>query len=181
MAGGLKPGLLVASPQMKDQWFENAVVLICHHDEDRALGLVINRDGPVSLGTVVEQMGIDPPAGQDPQTWWGGPVGPGTGFVIWRGKGDPEEGWNLEQDVAVSPSAERLERLCQSGQRFHLCLGYAGWGPGQLDEEIESGSWLYVDLDAEIIFDTPLMARYRSALANLGLTPEMVWMKPIDE
>ena len=113
-------------------------------------------------------------------TWWGGPVGQETGFVIWKGSANPEEGWNLGNNIAVSPSAEQLGVLVEAGQRFHLCLGYAGWGPGQLDREVGTGSWVYTDIEPTIIFETPLELRYDVALAQRGLTAATLSMQAID-
>lgn len=176
----MEHGFLIASPQMEDPNFAGSVVLICQHDDTGAFGLIINRDGPVSIGAVAERMDLGSPVDPDCVTWWGGPVGPGTGFVIWRGNTDQEEGWNLAGDVAISPSAARLRQLVSQQTPFFLCLGYAGWGAGQLDAEIETGSWLYTEVDPGILFEVPLEDRYERALATLGLTAEMVWMKPLD-
>ena len=82
--------------------------------------------------------------------------------------------------MAISPSAARLRQLVTQQTPFFLCLGYAGWGAGQLDAEIETGSWLYTEVDPGILFEVPLEERYERALATLGLTAEMVWMKPLD-
>jgi putative transcriptional regulator len=176
----LRTGILIASPQMRDQWFEGAVILLCQHDDDGALGLVINKDGPVSVGEVLERMDLDPGAADRP-TWWGGPVGTESGFVLWRGRAGVDEGWTLADEVAVSPSSERLSTLVGSGQRFFLVLGYAGWGPGQLEEELERGSWLLTEVDPEIVFDRPMAERYELALASLGLSAHSVVMNPISE
>lgn len=177
----MKPGLLIASPQMKDRWFEGTVVLLCQHDDDGALGLVINRDGPVTIGEVLERMDLEGDPTADRTTWWGGPVGSGAGFVLWRGQALEHEGWTLGGEIAVSPSVERLDDLVRTRTRFHLALGYAGWGPGQLEDEIEHGSWLVADALPDLVFDTPLEDRYQVALALLGLTPHTVWMDPISE
>ena len=172
--------LIIASPQLDDPNFARSVILVCQHDETGAFGLIINRDGPVSIGAVTERMDLGEPAEPDSVTWWGGPVGPGTGFVIWRGEADDSEGWNLRGDIAVSPSAERLKSLVQTQVPFFLCLGYAGWGAGQLDHEIETGSWLYADVEPTLIFDVPLDERYDRALMLLGLTAYTVSMTPIE-
>ena len=174
-------GFLVASPQMHDPNFERAVVLLCQHDDEGAIGLIINRDGPVTIGAVSARMKLSPPPHASAPTWWGGPVGAGTGFVIWEGPGDAAEGWQPADGVWVSLSSERLAALIEGGQRFHLCLGYAGWSPGQLDAEIERGSWIVTDPDPDILFRVPLPERYDRALALLGLRPDSVWMTPIDE
>ena len=173
-------GLLIASPTLKDPNFVGTVVLMCQHDEKGALGLIINRDGPVSLGAVTEQLALDPPLDADESTWWGGPVGAGTGFVVWKGQTSEEEGWNPGGGVAVSPSIDRLDKLVKSRATFHLCLGYTGWGPGQLDSEIHEGSWLYADIDPAILFDVPMDERWAHALAALGLRPDLLWMPPAD-
>lgn len=174
------PGLLIASPVMRDPNFARAVVLICQHDEEGAIGLIINRVGPVMLDDVIDRLELDAPGTVGGPTWWGGPVGQETGFVIWRGTANPAEGWNVGGEVAVSPSAEQLGDLVADGIRFHLCLGYAGWGPGQLDMEIRTGSWVYTDVEASLVFETPLEERYGAALAQLGLTAATLSMKPID-
>jgi putative transcriptional regulator len=178
----MKSGLLIAAPTMKDHWFEQAVVLLCQFSSEGALGLVVNKDGPVSIGDVVERLDLQVPTSRGlGQTWWGGPVETGAGFVVWRGRVEGDEGWNVGDDVAVSPSAECLGRLLTGGSAFHLCLGYAGWAPGQLDHEIQTGSWLFADLDSSILFDTPLPQRWDRALGLLGLSRDTVWMKPVDE
>lgn len=178
----MKPSFLIASPQLTDQWFEKTVVLLCQHDEDGALGLVINRPGSVDIGRVLESMDLaDVEASDERLTLWGGPVSGESGFVLWRGRASADEGWNPGDHLAVSPSVDRLETLAQAGQRFHLALGYAGWGPGQLEGEIEGGSWLVADVDGELVMDAPLDQRYDRALALLGLSASQVWMSPVSD
>lgn len=166
---------------MRDPYFERTVVLLCQHNDDGALGLVINKDGPVPVGAVLRSMELELAEDHDAPTWWGGPVGRSTGFVVWRGQVPSDEGWTLAGEIAVSPSVDRLTRLVEQRTPFHLCLGYAGWSPEQLEDEIARGSWLYADPDAGLIFDTPPPLRYDRALGLLGLRPERVWMQPINE
>ena len=150
------------------------------------MGLIINRENQITVDQVLDGLPSSPSelkssrTAQQP-TWWGGPVGDGTGFVVWSGQANEDEGWNVGPSVAVSPSVERLISLIEEEQEFQLCLGYAGWGPGQLDEEIRQGAWLVVDVDEQIVFNTPLTDRYDSALASLGLSAHTVWMQPINE
>ena len=165
---------------MQDPNFARAVVLVCQHDEEGAIGLIINRPGPVSMEEVIARLELTGPAAERGPTWWGGPVGQETGFVIWRGESNPDEGWTVGEDVAVSPSADQLGILVAQGERFHLCLGYAGWGPGQLDQEIRTGSWIYTDVDASIVFEMPIEARYSAALAQLGLSAATLNMQAIE-
>ncbi len=175
----MEPGLLVASPQMRDPNFERAVVLLVQHTAQGALGLVINRAARVRVGEVVQH--LDMPGTAEPlqrPALWGGPVERGAGFVLYKGLAP--EGWKAG-GVAVSPSRERLAALVGAGAEFHLCLGYAGWGPGQLDRELTEGSWVFVDGASELVFDTPLSERYDRALALLGVPAELLWMTPISE
>ena len=170
---------------MRDPWFQRTLILLCQHNEDGALGLIINREGDVDLQEVIDRLAEDhgafaPLPNGDQLTWWGGPVGAGAGFVLFSGAVSTDEGWNVGS-IAISPSVERLDELILSKDRFELVLGYAGWGPGQLAQEVEGGSWLFVDVEPEIVFDTPMNQRYEKALAQLGLTPDMVWMQPINE
>ena len=170
---------------MRDPWFERTLVLLCQHNDEGSLGIIINREGDVDLQEVIDRLTEDHGEfgsltnGQQ-KTWWGGPVGDGAGFVVFHGSVEEGEGWNIE-NVAVSPSLERLAELIRNESRFELCLGYAGWGPGQLAEEIESGSWLATELDSSLVFDTPFEQRYEKALAKIGLTPETIWMQPVNE
>lgn len=175
----MEPGLLVASPQMRDPNFERAVVLLVQHTAQGALGLVINRAARVRVGEVVQH--LDMPGTAEPlqrPALWGGPVERGAGFVLFQGLAP--EGWKAG-GVAVSPSRERLAALVGAGAEFHLCLGYAGWGPGQLDRELSEGSWVFVEAVSELIFETPLAERYDRALALLGVPPELLWMTPVSE
>jgi putative transcriptional regulator len=178
----MKPCLLIASPQLSDPFFEGTVILLCQHDENGALGLVVNRTTSLSVQTVIEQLGIR--LNEDFEAHhvsWGGPVEPGAGFIVYRGVVPGDEGWNVAERLAVSPSRERLVEALGQPDPFLLCLGYAGWGPGQLDREIALGSWLVADVEPEIVLDVEAEERYRRALAQLGLTPEQVWMQPVDE
>ncbi len=177
----MEPGILIASPQMRDPNFEGTVVLLWHHDEGGAMGAVVNRPTTITMGEVLSQLDVKADIPPETAVLWGGPVEEGAGFVIFQGEIDPQMGWRPVEGVAVSPSREMLEEVLRRHAPFHLCLGYAGWGPGQLEEEIATGSWLYTDIDRTLLFDLPLEQRYRSALARLGLSPEQVWMTPIDE
>jgi putative transcriptional regulator len=175
----MEPGLLVASPQMRDPNFERSVVLLVQHSSQGALGLVVNRESPVRLGSVIDQLDLGTEGMADRSVLWGGPVERGAGFVVFRGPAP--EGWTCPGDISVSPSRERLASLVRAGQPFHLCLGYAGWGPLQLDREVQSGSWVHVEADASLLFDAPTAERYERALARLGAPAGALWMNPVNE
>jgi putative transcriptional regulator len=170
---------------MRDPNFEGTVVLLCQHDGDGALGVIVNRPAPFTIQEVIAQLDAETEAETGPvlenQVLWGGPVERGAGFVIFRGEVPEESGWNLPDEVAVSPSREQLQRLIAANEVYHLCLGYAGWGPGQLEQEITTGSWLYTEVDVGLVLTGDVEARYESALSALGLSKHQVWMQPVDE
>lgn len=175
----MESGFLIASPQMKDPNFQRSVVLLVQHNNEGALGLVVNRESPVRLGDVVDRLRSISPVRANRPVLWGGPVERGAGFVLFKGKAP--EGWQLRGDLCVSASRDRLSALVAAGADFHLCLGYAGWSAGQLDREFAEGSWIHVDAASELIFDCPISERYDRALARLGVTAEHLWMTPVDE
>jgi len=175
-------GMLVASPQMQDRNFSRTVVLLCQHDAQGALGVVINRETNLSVREVVEQLDFDSMLETDNQVLWGGPVEQGAGFVVFEGDVGDDVGWDMaDGKLAVSPSRELLEQLLRHQQHYHLCLGYAGWGPGQLEEEITTGSWLYTEVDPDLILLAPVSERYEMALAQMGLSIGGFWMRPVNE
>lgn len=178
----MQPCLLIASPQMRDPYFERTVVLVWHHDDQGAIGVVVNRPLQHTLGEVLENPeAAGAGARGDVPVAWGGPVEAGTGTVVTSGEIEAEEGWVAGRGLSVTRSQDALLRLLKERAPLMLCLGYAGWGPGQLDKEIEHGGWLWTDCDASIVFEVPAEERYDRALATLGLTAGMVWMTPVDE
>ena len=161
-------------------FFHHTVVLLVEHSEDGALGFVVNRptDTPVTSlleGFEVEELSEELPG----EVWIGGPVAPETGWVLF----DPTSGDTAEVEavelcprLAVSASHTFLERLAdgRGPSRYALLLGYAGWGPGQLDEEIRGGSWIAIDLDPALVFDAEPEDCWRAGLATLGIDPARV-------
>ncbi len=177
----MEPCLLVASPQMKDPFFEGTLILLCHHNENGAIGLVINRETSLTIETVLQQLSLELGREFEQNVNWGGPVEPGAGFVVYAGDISSDEGWNLTGGLVVSPSRDRLSEALLRGHSFLLCLGYAGWGPGQLDGEVQSGSWVITDIDPAIVLSASMEDRYDLALAQMGLNAQTIWMKPVDE
>lgn len=180
----VSPTLLIASPQMRDPFFERTVVLVWHHSADEgAMGVVVNRALEHTLPEVLDlDSELDLSTYAETPVVWGGPVEESSGTVLTPdGLPDADDGWVLPGGIGVTRSPQALEQILEEGRPLVLCLGYAGWGPGQLDREIEQGGWLFTDCDAEIVFRTPPEERYDVALASLGLTSSTVWMQPIDE
>ena len=176
-------GLLIASPQMRDPNFAGTVVLMCHHDAEGALGVVINRITSIPVEDVLNDLGLPNdarPPGE--RLFWGGPVEQSTGFLVTRELPiEEDEGWTFPSGLVVTTAPDRLRERLPSSAAYRLCLGCAGWGPGQLDEEIRAGGWLFTDLDEALIFERPPEAVYDLAMASLGLVASQVWMNPIDE
>ena len=176
----MEPCLLIASPQMKDPFFEETVVLLWQHDEDGAIGVVINRPIDRTLDEVLFLPDGTELAAQS-RVSWGGPVEMSSATVVTTGAVDDDEGWALPGGLSVTRSQTALDLLLQRQDPVLLCLGYAGWGPGQLDDELEKGGWLYTDLQAALVFPEGTDTVYANALATLGLTRNTVWMNPISE
>jgi len=182
----VKSGLLVASPQMIDPFFGRAVILLCEHGLDGTMGLVLNRPLDIVLDTVLEQLAVPRPAPLQAPVLWGGPVMPEAGFLLYRATRpfDSETILQVTPRIFVSTSRTVLERAAQGAleDSFYLCLGYAGWGPGQLDVEIRRGTWIVLDGDEDTIFSTPLEARWDRAIGSLGISKDQIWMNnPVEE
>jgi putative transcriptional regulator len=176
----VQPAFLIASPQLSDPFFERTVVLVWHHDADGAMGVVVNRPIDHSVVDLLELEDPDVVALTSHRVAWGGPVDAASGTVLTPQALAKDEGWILP-GLSISHSRDVLDRLIAQGAPLLLCLGYAGWGPGQLDEELAQGGWLFTDVDPQLVFDTPADELYDRALATLGLDARSVWMRPIDE
>lgn len=182
----VKYGLLVASPQLPDPNFARTVILLVENDAEGSLGFVINRPTDLTLETVLDQLAIphDEPFG-DP-VMWGGPVRPNAGFLLFKGEHQPgdESAIVLPGGLMVSSSSVALEMAVTGriARPFMMCVGYAGWGEGQLDDEIRRGSWIVLDLDETLVFQTPLRERWDQAIGKLGIETHEIWMNvAVDE
>lgn len=178
MASELSPGLLVAAPSLLDPNFHRSVVLLVDHRTEGSLGFVINRRCDLPLDEVVSAIGLEvPEAGLPPaQVVVGGPVAPETGWVVFEPQPQDQgvsEVVHVSDHMAVTASRELLGDLLKrpDGGRLLVALGYAGWGPSQLDSEIEQGAWIPVGLEDGILFDTPMDDRWTAALHSLGIDP----------
>lgn len=178
MLSELAPGFLVASPTLPDPNFQRALVLLIHHRKDGALGFIVNRPATVTFKGVVDELGLGAPgkALPDLPVLVGGPVAPHTGWILFdpKKREATQEGTiTVTSQLRVSASRELLKNIAQSGEteRHMLVLGYAGWGAGQLEQEIRAGVWIPADLDERIVFETPYQNRWQAALTQLGIDP----------
>ncbi len=155
--------LLIAMPALADPNFWRTVILLgSHSPEDGAFGLVVNRPSEITLEAVLPQMGITESPTRAPAVLAGGPVQPEQGFVLVEGLSSIPSGHDINNpQFTISGRSELLEALAMGdlSRRFHLCLGYAGWAPGQLETEIEQNSWLVAPATDILVFETPLEDR----------------------
>ncbi len=171
--GSLTNQLLIAMPGMLDPNFSTTVTLICEHNDEGALGIVINRPLNLRLGGLFEQLDVenpDPAAAQHP-VLMGGPVGPERGFVLHNPGAQYENSLAVSSDIHLTLSRDIIDALASgSGPGKSLvALGYAGWEPGQLEEEMLANSWLNVPATPDIVFDTPFNERWMKAAKTLGI------------
>lgn len=137
------PCLLVASPLLLDPNFLHSLVLVVEHDEEGALGIILNRPLPIALAQICQESGLNYAGPDETTAWRGGPVDPQRGIILVCGGIPAEDDTVLDFTHFVSHRKELLEELMTDpGSQFRLFLGYAGWGPGQLDGELEQGAWL---------------------------------------
>src|SRR5262249_25672196 len=159
MSSSLAPAFLLSMPQMLDPNFARTVVLLCTHSQtEGAFGLVLNRP-QMTTGRVV--VNLDPPVSSDRelQIWIGGPVEPqGSWILVGEELAEPEEARDtrIAEGLYLSTAPALLQRLLEPSppQRARLIVGYSGWAPGQLEQELESSSWLMSEVDRDIIFNT---------------------------
>ncbi len=175
----LEGKLLVAMPGMRDPRFSQSVVYICAHNEDGAMGLVINRlIDSITFPELLEQLGIARPAPTiaDIQVHFGGPVESGRGFVLHSTDFENEATLHVDPGVSVTATVDILEQIAlgEGPKRSILALGYAGWRSGQLESEILANGWLHVDADADLLFDTDCEDKWERAFGKLGFAPELL-------
>ncbi|WP_322894389.1 MULTISPECIES: YqgE/AlgH family protein [unclassified Yoonia] len=178
-ATSLAGKLLIAMPDMSDPRFARAVIYLCAHSEDGGMGVIINKpQRQIRFPDLLDQMeiphGADAP---DLAVHFGGPVEPGRGFVLHSG--DYQSGLGtLEaaEGVGMTATLDVLEDIAagRGPQQAFLALGYAGWGPGQLENEIRQNGWLTCDADAGIIFGLANEDKWAGALKLLGIDPVLL-------
>ena len=198
MTQSLAPGFLIASPPLGDPNFDKTVVLLAMHNEDGALGFVVNRVAPMSLGELLAEAGYTSGHHLNDRVWIGGPVQPQSGWVVIddsaleEGEGIIEVGGRIR----VSSSRDAFDELAdeialelatqgdgsKATAKRMIVLGYSGWAPEQLEGEIARGAWLPIPLDESILFDVDPEDRWERAYALLGLTPShMMSMRTVGQ
>lgn len=175
----LAPTLLLAMPQMQDPNFSRTVVLLCKHEEEGAMGLVLNRRTDTRASTLIE---LDPPPAGDSglDIWVGGPVEPQRGWILLGYHPGAPESVTVCEGLYLSASSDVLRRLIEGqserNAEHRFLLGYAGWGGGQLDSELAASAWLTADVSKQLIFGTPPERMWETAIRSLGVDPYALQM-----
>lgn len=160
-------------PQLLDPNFHRAVVLLIHHDAEGTFGVVLNRATGILAPQLCESIDIDWCGDPAAAVSWGGPVQPETGWVLFDGQAGPDEhSQAIGEDVRFAGSLEVLRGLASHPpEHLRVLLGYAGWGPGQLESELTQGAWLIAPLDRATLFDVEDEAMWAHVVRGLGIEP----------
>ena len=172
---------LIAMPSMQDPIFGGAVVYVCEHNENGVLGVVINKPTDMTMQVLFERIDLDLKAGLNTPIvnepiMFGGPVQDDRGFVLHTPGAHYSSSLTVTSEIAFTTSIDVLEAVANGAgpQRLLVSIGYSGWSPGQLEEEIGRNGWLTVGADASILFDLPIEQRYVAAMKLLGIDPMML-------
>lgn len=171
-SGYLTGQLLIAMPQMQDTRFERSVIYMCVHNEDGAMGLVVNRlSDDMTFTDLLEQVGVE--RNRDTASLpihIGGPVETGMGFVLHTSDYEQASTIKVSDSISLTHTIEILKDIAEGRgpRQAMLALGYAGWGAGQLDSEIQANSWLNVPADESIVFDEMQQDKWERSIAKLG-------------
>nr|WP_325253519.1 YqgE/AlgH family protein [Amylibacter sp.] len=171
--------LLIAMPSMGDPRFDRSVIYICAHSDDGAMGLIVNKPAAdLKFADLLEQLDIKadrPIEGID--VHYGGPVEHGRGFVLHsRDYGNEDSTLTVNDEFGMTATLDILEDISHGHGPVNclLALGYAGWGPGQLEDEIRENGWLTCDADAELVFSTNHTGKWAAAMKQIGIDPRML-------
>ncbi|MCP4987408.1 MAG: YqgE/AlgH family protein [Colwellia sp.] len=186
----LENQLLIAMPSLGDPYFNKTVTYICEHNEEGAMGLIINLPVNITLSDLLKQIEPEDDTAQVMESTQGdiaeatdstnsleqlvlsgGPISQQRGFVLHSS----QSGWSsslvLSKELMITTSKDILLALGtkKAPEQFMVTLGYAGWGPGQLEQELQANSWLTTPADIEILFNTPIEQRWKKATEKMGI------------
>lgn len=171
---------LIAMPSMLDPVFGGTVIYLCQHNDEGALGVIINKPTDMTMDVLFERVDldikVDAAALAQTPVLFGGPVQVERGFVLHAPHGPYSSMMKVTDDIALTTSRDVLEAVAvgEGPARLLMTLGCSGWSPGQLEEEIARNGWLTVAADPAIVFETPIEARFAAAMKLLGIDPMML-------
>ena len=164
---------LLAMPQLQDQNFSHTITLVCEHNDEGAFGIIINRPTDFTLGELLQQLDLIEDADQFRETpvYGGGPVQVEHGFVIHKPAGNWQHSLIIQDDLALTTSRDILEAIAndEGPEQAMIALGYAGWGAGQLEEELAQNAWLTTPASDDILFELPAEQRWKTAATRMGI------------
>lgn len=164
---------LIAMPAMDDPYFSKSLIYIAEHNDQGALGIIVNRPIDMSLATLFEKIDVpfETPSMANLPIFFGGPVQTDRGFVLHRPVGEWQSTLAVNQDVGLTSSRDVLQAVAREGQprEIMVTLGYSGWGAGQIEHELAQNAWLTVPADPHILFELPYEDRLPSAMEILGI------------
>ncbi len=176
----LAPGMLISVPRLQDPFFSRTVIMLVEHGPEGAYGVVLNRRAPVDMATLLDGAGLAVDAELATESvWWGGPVHPETGVVLYLEEPglDPyEPATDVLPGLRLSSSMDLLRDVANGrGPRtLALYLGRASWGPGQIEAELEQGSWIPADTEDSLLFSEQAGDLWEAALRSIGVDPAYV-------
>lgn len=175
----LAPGFLIAAPMLQDPNFEKSVVLMCIHNEEGAMGLIINRPAPLTMREILMQLGVacdweGAPSNQPIMV--GGPVALESGLLLYQVNSDSDKRDDelcVTDELRICPNRDLLLAIGRGDgpHTFHMFLGHAGWGAGQIEHEISNGVWIPAPMQLDLIFSIPVEERWGEALRREGVPP----------
>lgn len=169
---------LIAMPGLMDENFNQAVTYICEHDANGTFGIIVNRQSTVTVAEVMQQMQIpyQPNSGVISPVYNGGPVQANRGFILHQPTGNWDSSLVVNDAVALTTSRDILEAIAEDRgpDDIIIALGYAGWGPGQLEQEMAANAWLSCPAEQQIIFNTPIEDRWQAAAKLIGIDLQLM-------
>lgn len=170
---------LVAMPGMQDPFFHRSVIYICEHNEEGAMGIMVNAPIDITVGNMLKRVDVDPihpqihKASLEASVLSGGPVSEDRGFILHIPKDQYQSSIQMTDKISVTTSKDILAVLGTEAEpkSYLVALGYAGWTAGQLEHELAENSWLTVEADPSVMFDTPVEERWQKAVKMLGVDP----------
>ncbi len=175
---------LVAMPALDDSYFGRTVIYICEHDDDGAMGLIINKSTDIAINKVLIEMHIEDEEQGETSTvelnrnhvMSGGPVQTDRGFILHNGDNKWSSSLKLDDQINVTTSKDILANLSTKDgpEKYIMTLGYSGWTAGQLEQELADNTWLTIDADPDLLFDTPVEERWEKALKKLGVNADQL-------
>lgn len=168
--------LLLATPSLRDPNFADTVILICHHDSDGCMGLIINRPQQITVPEVLEDLGIEQRSGEgqpvdNTLVFEGGPIDTFRGFVLHDSWHIYDSTMQVSAELHLTTSRDVLEELAvgEGPEHYLLILGYAGWGAGQLEQELANNDWLIAPASHHIVFQEPPENRWAFGARCMGI------------